>query len=56
MEVSTLASHMVLPREGHLDAVFHVFAFLKRQHYTRTVLDALYPDIDTSVFHGCNWR
>ena len=47
---------MVLPREGHLDAVFHIFAYLKRKHNTRTVLDLLYPDIDMSVFHDCDWR
>ena len=22
----------------------------------RTILDPSYPDIDTSVFHDCNWR
>ena len=32
METSALASMMALPREGHLDAVFHMFAFLKRKH------------------------
>jgi hypothetical protein len=32
-EVSTLASHMALPREGHLDAVFSIFRYyLKRRH------------------------
>ena len=29
-EVSTLASHMALPREGHLEALFDVFCYLKR--------------------------
>ena len=29
-EVSLLASQMALPREGHLDALFHVFAHLKQ--------------------------
>ena len=56
MEVSTVASHMALPREGHLDSVFHIFAYLKRKHSMRTMLDLLYPDIDMSVFHDCIWR
>ena len=47
---------MALPREGHLDTMFHIFAYLKRKHNMRTVLDPLYPDIDMSVFHDCNWR
>ena len=28
MEVSKMASKMVLPREGHLDALMHIFGFL----------------------------
>jgi hypothetical protein len=32
MEVSKLASHMALPRQGHLEAAFHVFAYLKQHH------------------------
>ena len=28
-EVSALSSHLALPHEGHLDAVFHVFAYLE---------------------------
>jgi hypothetical protein len=27
-EVSKLASHMALPREGHLEVVFHIFGYL----------------------------
>jgi hypothetical protein len=27
-EVSMLSTHLCLPREGHLEAVFHVFAYL----------------------------
>ena len=28
-EVSMMVSHMAMPREGHLEAVLHVFAFLR---------------------------
>ena len=31
-EVSTLASKMAMPREGHRDKVFHVFAYPKARH------------------------
>ena len=31
-EVLTLASQMAMPREGHMNAVFHVFAYLKARH------------------------
>ena len=29
MEVSILPSHLALPREGHLQQVYHIFGFLK---------------------------
>ena len=41
METSALASMMALMREGHLDAVFHMFAFLKRKHNGVIVFDPL---------------
>ena len=31
-EVSLLASHVVLPRKGHLQTVFHIYAYLKKRH------------------------
>lgn len=56
-EVSTLASHMALPREGHLEALFHLFGYLKRKHNARLVLDPTYPDdIDEGDFKECDWR
>ena len=55
-EVSTLASHMVLPREGHLEAVFHVFAYLKLKHNARMVFDPTYPEIDMNDFKECDWK
>jgi hypothetical protein len=32
LEVSMMSSHLVLPREGHLRQVFHIFAHLKKYH------------------------
>ena len=55
-EVSTLASHMAMPREGHLDALFDVFCYLKRKHNSRLVFDPTYPDIDSSVFIEHDWK
>ena len=55
-EVSTLASHMALPREGHLEALFDVFCYLKRRHNSRLVFDPSYPDIDWSAFVEHDWK
>ena len=55
-EMSTLASHMALPREGHLEALFHVFAHLKMKHNTRMVFDPTYPEIGIDSFVDYDWR
>jgi hypothetical protein len=55
-EVSMLSSHLAMPREGHLEAVFHIFAYLKKRHNTRMVFDPTYPNIDLSRFKEVDWR
>ena len=49
-EASILASYSAMPREGHLQQLFHVFAFLKKYHNSRMVFDRSYPDIDLEQF------
>jgi hypothetical protein len=49
-EVSMLAACMAMPRQGHLFAVFWVFAYLKKKHNPRLVFDLTYPKIDYSKF------
>ena len=39
LEVSMMSSHLALPREGHLEQVLHIFAFLKKYHNTELVYD-----------------
>jgi hypothetical protein len=51
-----LASAMAMPREGHLDAVFHVFAYLKRKHNSQLVFDPTYPEIDLLNFPEVDWK
>ena len=55
METSALASMMELPREGHLDAVFHMFAFLKRKHNGVIVFDPTEPEININTFPREDW-
>ena len=49
-EVSMLAAHMAMPREGHLYAVFRVFAYLKAKHNARRIYDPTYPRIHHEKF------
>ena len=55
-EVSILASFSALPREGHLEAVLHIYSYLKAKHNSRMIFDPSYPEIDMSVFKECDWR
>ena len=55
-EVSLLSSHLALPREGHLEAVHHLFAYLEKKHNARMVFDPTYPDIELDDFKECDWK
>jgi hypothetical protein len=56
-EVSLLASHLALPRIGHLMQVWHIYAFLKNRHNGCLIFDPTYPRIDESVFNtGDSWK
>ncbi len=55
-EVSELASYLTLPREGHLEAVFHLFNYLDKRHNARIVFDPSYPVVDMSSFKECDWK
>jgi hypothetical protein len=55
-EVSMLASHLALPREGHLEAVFHIFSYLDQKHNSRMAFDPTYPAIDKTKFKECDWK
>ena len=47
---------MALPREGHLKAVFHLFAYLKWKHNAQLIFDPMYPDIDYDNFKDHDWK
>ncbi|KAI2489216.1 Reverse transcriptase (RNA-dependent DNA polymerase) [Fragilaria crotonensis] len=47
VEVSQLSQHQALPPRGHLEAAYHIFAFLKK----RVVFDPREPVIDERVFN-----
>ena len=50
-EVSMLVSQLALQREGHLEAVFHIFGYMKGHHNSRMVFNPTYPTPDISIFH-----
>ena len=55
VEVSLMASHMTLPREGHLEKLLHIFAYLKIHYNSEMVFDPSETDIDRSLFERQDW-
>ena len=55
LEVSMMSSHMAMPREGHLEQVFHIFSYLKKYHNTELVFDPSDPVVDKSKFEIKDW-
>jgi hypothetical protein len=45
-EVSMMCTHLCVPREGHLEDVFHVFVYMGLHHNARVVFDPTYPSVD----------
>lgn len=50
-----LSSHVAMPREGHLEALLHVFAHIKQKHNSRLAFDPTYPTIDERKFKKYDW-
>ena len=55
LEVSMMSSHLALPREGHLEQVLLIFAYLKKCHNTELVYDPSDPVVDENDFKRRDW-
>ena len=55
MERSEMDSMMDMPREGHVEQLFHMFAYLRIEHNSFMVFDPTEPDIDNSHFVWEDW-
>jgi hypothetical protein len=52
LEISLLSQYQVSPRIGHLEALYHIFAYLKRhQDIGQIVYDPKMPEIDKLAFN-----
>ena len=56
LEVSLLSSHLALPREGHLQQVYHIFGFLKHNGTRTIAFDPQHPYIQEERFIQCDWH
>jgi hypothetical protein len=55
-EVSMLSTFVCMPLECHVDAVYHLFAYLSLHHNARVVFEPTYPDIDMRAFIKTDWK
>ena len=51
-----MASFLELPREGHLDQLYHIFAHLEAKNNTEMVFDPPQPQIDDALFEHEDWK
>jgi len=56
VNVSMLALHLALPREGYFEAVYHIYSYLRNKHNARMCFDPTYPEIDMGSFKECDWK
>jgi len=55
IDVAQLSRFTCAPRQGHLEQVFHVFAYLKNFTRSTMVFDDTMPSFDGSRFQPCDW-
>ena len=53
--VSMMSRYVVSPREGHLQQLFHLFAYLKHHKRSKMVFDDSEPMFDDNAFKICDW-
>ena len=54
-DISMLDSHLALPRERHLEAVLHVFLYIRAKHNSSLALDPTYLEIYHDSFKKHKW-
>jgi hypothetical protein len=55
-EASMMSTYICLLREGHLEAVFHVVAYLGIHHNARVVFDHTYPAVGMGTYIKTGWK
>lgn len=54
--VSLMSSFSAAPREGHLEQLYHVFAYLKKHKRSKIVFDDTIPGISEGRFQNVDWQ
>ena len=51
-ETIMMSSHLVLPRRGHLERLFHMFSYLNKHQNSKMLFNPTDPDVDMADFHS----
>ena len=54
-EVSVLSQYLAMPQVRHLEAVYHIFAYLAKHENSCIVFDPMDPNIDLNTFMEVDW-
>ena len=55
-ETAIMLKHMVMPREGHLEQVLHIYGYLKQKKKFRIAFDPDYPQVSPNRFKKYDWE
>ena len=55
-EVCKLSSYNAQPREGHLEAIYQVFVYLKKHENSRIVFDRDHVIVPDTMFNEADWN
>ena len=53
--MSSMSRYLAQAREGHLNQIFRIFAYLKCHSKSKLVMDPCRPRFDESKFQECDW-
>ena len=56
VEVAKLSSFNCNPRKGHMEAVYNIFAYLRKHKNSKIVFDYQRPQYDETCFIEADWK
>ena len=57
VEVSQLSHFQALPRQGHLEAAYHIFAYIEHHKTSQLAFDPKMPNVNEAAFNtNADWR
>ena len=56
LEAALMATYMAMPREGHLQMLYRMFAYLKAHPKRKLGFDPAHPTVNETRFKKCDWH